>query len=243
MSQLHCLSEELRSGLEESQQECKPSQTPTQTIPASRVCKTAQISCQGSNPETRLSPPLAPLLQTPLEVVKQICISESPNLWICIRINVITTVGPKALGKHFNRVVPLLQIEELTWRVNYLTPSSTLPQGYQVCLFQGTPQSSLLFDTIIPARCLPLKKVENFWVHPFHAKIHACNNHRAFCSVIVAPADLLMERTTQASHLHWTAVSGSCENLDPSWGGRLASFCSWRLLCQQSRAILKGLII
>lgn len=107
-------------------------QTPrlqTQSIPASRVCKRAEISCQGSNPGTRLSLPLPLLLQTPPEVAKQICISKSQNVWICIRISVIITVGPKELGKHLNRLVPLLQIEELTWRVNYLTPSSTPPQG------------------------------------------------------------------------------------------------------------------
>lgn len=162
MSQLHCLSEELQSGLaEEPQKERKPkakSRFPTQTIPASRVCKGAEISHQGFNPGTRLSLPLPPLLQPPLEVVKQICIGESPNVWICIRISIILTVGPEVLGKHFNRLVPLLQTEDLTWRVNYLTPSSTLPQGYQVCLLQGTPQSSLLFHTIFPAQCLTLKK-------------------------------------------------------------------------------------
>lgn len=223
------------------------SRLPTQSIPASRVRKRAEISRQGSNPGTRLSLPLPALLQTPLEGAKQICISESPNVWIYIRIRVIITVGPKVLGKHFNRLVPWLQIEELTWRVNYLTPSSTPSQGYQVCLFQGAPQSSLLFDTIIPAQCLPLKKQLRIseLTHSMLKSMPAitAGNHRAFCSDIAAPGNLLMERSTQASHQHWRAVSGSCENLDPSWWGRLASFCSWRLLCQQSRTILKGLII
>lgn len=118
MSQLHCLSEELRSGLaEEPQQKRKPkakSRHPTQTIPASRVCKRTEISCMASNLRTRLSLSLQPLLQTPLEAVKQICVSEPPNIWICIRKSAIITVGPKVLRKHFNRLVPLLQIEELT---------------------------------------------------------------------------------------------------------------------------------
>lgn len=53
-----------------------------------------------------LSLPLPPLLQTPLEVVKQICISDSPSAWIRIRISVIITVDLKVLGKYFNIFVP-----------------------------------------------------------------------------------------------------------------------------------------
>lgn len=162
MSQLHCLSEELRSGLAEEPQ-LNQKQNPGSHWSPSQL--QGYVKEQKSHPwaqTQRLDCLLLchPLLQTPLEVVKQICISESPSVWVCIRISVIITAGPKVLGKHFNRLVPWLQREDLTQRVNYLTPSSTLPQGCLVCLFQGASQLSLFFDTIIPAQWLPVK---NSW--------------------------------------------------------------------------------
>lgn len=67
MSQLHCLSEELRSGLTEELQlnQKQNAGSPLKSITVARICKVAEISPLGSNPEIRLSPPLPPSAANP----------------------------------------------------------------------------------------------------------------------------------------------------------------------------------